>query len=48
MVNATVGWLARRATDWIRVRPGAGRALQRITGGVFLALGLRLELLERH
>ena len=48
IVNATVGWLASRATDWLRVRPGAGRVLQRITGGVFLALGLRLALLERR
>jgi threonine/homoserine/homoserine lactone efflux protein len=48
MVNATVGWLASRATDWIRVRPGRARTLQRVTGGVFVALGLRLALLERH
>jgi threonine/homoserine/homoserine lactone efflux protein len=48
MVNAAVGWLASRATDWIRVRPGPARALQRVTGGVFVALGLRLALLERH
>jgi threonine/homoserine/homoserine lactone efflux protein len=48
IVNATVGWLASRATEWLRVRPGPGRVLQRITGGVFLALGLRLALLERR
>jgi threonine/homoserine/homoserine lactone efflux protein len=48
LVNATVGWLASRATEWIRVRPGSGRALQRISGGVFVALGLRLALLERR
>jgi threonine/homoserine/homoserine lactone efflux protein len=48
MVNATVGWLASRATEWLRVRPGPGRALQCITGGVFVALGLRLALLERR
>ena len=48
MVNATVGWLASRATEWLRIRPGPGRVLQRITGGVFVALGLRLALLERR
>jgi threonine/homoserine/homoserine lactone efflux protein len=48
MVNATVGWLASQATEWLRVRPGPGRALQRITGGVFIALGVRLALLERR
>jgi threonine/homoserine/homoserine lactone efflux protein len=48
LVNATVGWLASRATEWLRVRPGPGRALQRITGGVFIALGVRLALLERR
>jgi threonine/homoserine/homoserine lactone efflux protein len=48
LVNATVGWMASRATEWLRRRPGAGRALQRITGGIFLALGVRLALLERR
>jgi threonine/homoserine/homoserine lactone efflux protein len=48
VVNPTVGWLASRATGWLPVRPGPGRALQRITGGVFVALGVRLALLERR
>ncbi len=36
-------------SSWtLGVRPGPGRALQRITGGVFVALGVRLALLERR
>ncbi|HTN53889.1 MAG TPA: LysE family translocator [Anaeromyxobacter sp.] len=33
---------------WLRTRYGVSRTLERMTGGLFLALGLRLALLERR
>jgi threonine/homoserine/homoserine lactone efflux protein len=33
---------------WLRSRYGAARLLERVTGGLFVALGLRLAVLERR
>jgi len=40
--------VASRLGDWLRSRYGAARLLDRVTGGLFIALGLRLALLERR
>ncbi len=42
LVNLGVAVAASHATQWLRARQAAARALQRLTGGVFIALGLRL------
>jgi threonine/homoserine/homoserine lactone efflux protein len=47
LVNLAVAVTASRATDWLRTRERAGRALQRVTGAVFVGLGLRLALSRR-
>ncbi len=47
IVNVLVALGASRAAAWLR-RPGpAGRALERLTGVVFVALGVRLALARR-
>lgn len=47
-VNLGVAILASRATGWLRRRDREARLLQRITGGVFVALGLRLAAAGRR
>ena len=47
LVNLTVALLASRSTAWIRYRLQSASVLQRISGGVFVALGARLALSER-
>jgi threonine/homoserine/homoserine lactone efflux protein len=39
---------ASRVGAWLRTRYGASRLLERLTGGLFVALGLRLALLGRR
>ena len=39
---------ASRLGAWLRRRNGVSRLLERMTGGLFVALGLRLALLDRH
>ena len=39
---------ASRIGDWLRSRYGVSRLLDRATGGLFLALGLRLALFDRR
>jgi len=41
-VNLGVALLASRATTWLQTRPGPQRVAHRITGAVFVGLGLRL------
>jgi threonine/homoserine/homoserine lactone efflux protein len=40
--------VASRLGDWLRARCGLSRLLDRATGGLFVALGLRLALLDRR
>jgi len=47
LVNLAVAVLASRATVWLR-EGRAARALQRVTGSIFVALGVRLALAERR
>jgi threonine/homoserine/homoserine lactone efflux protein len=47
-VNLGYALLASRLGDWLRRRFRVGLALQRITGAVYLGLGLRLLLPERR
>jgi len=44
LVNLAVATLASRATGWLRSRERGARWLQRLTGAVFVGLGLRLAL----
>jgi threonine/homoserine/homoserine lactone efflux protein len=39
---------AARLGEWLKTRYGVTRLLDRVTGGLFIALGLRLALLERR
>jgi len=39
---------ASRLGDWLKTRYGVSRLLDRATGGLFVALGLRLALLDRR
>jgi threonine/homoserine/homoserine lactone efflux protein len=48
LVNLGYALVASRLGDWLRGRLGASRALDRLTGGVFIALGVRLALLGRR
>jgi threonine/homoserine/homoserine lactone efflux protein len=48
LVNLGVAVLASRATGWLRRRDREARLLQRVTGGVFIALGLRLAAAGRR
>jgi threonine/homoserine/homoserine lactone efflux protein len=47
LVNGGVAWIASSATAWLRRTPGVGKSLQRASGGVFVALGLRLAFQRR-
>lgn len=47
IVNGTVALCFGAAGDWLRQRPGVWRWQQRVTGSLFVALGLRLALVER-
>ncbi len=47
-VNIGVALLSSSAGSWLRTRPGFSRAQAWFTGGVFVALGLRLALTERR
>jgi threonine/homoserine/homoserine lactone efflux protein len=47
VVNLAVAWLAARAGDSMRRRVGPALVLERVTGVVFIALGLRLALQQR-
>jgi threonine/homoserine/homoserine lactone efflux protein len=40
--------VASRVGEWLRTRYGVSRLLDRMTGGLFVALGLRLALLDRR
>jgi threonine/homoserine/homoserine lactone efflux protein len=47
LVNLGYALVASRLGDWLRTRWGATRLLDRMTGVVFLGLGLRLAFLRR-
>ncbi|HTY04730.1 MAG TPA: LysE family translocator [Rhodocyclaceae bacterium] len=42
LIFAAIGWSAGRLGRWLARRPGLGAWLDRIAGGIFVALGLRL------
>jgi len=48
LVNLAVAVLASRATGWLRRRDREARLLQRVAGGVFVALGIRLAVAGRR
>ena len=48
LVNLGVAVLASRATGWLRRRDAQTRMLQRVTGAVFVGLGLRLAAMGRR
>jgi len=48
LVNALVGWLSGSAGRWFRTRAGLTRFLDRATGAIFVALGIRLALVSRN
>jgi threonine/homoserine/homoserine lactone efflux protein len=48
LVNVGVAMLTSRATRWLRGNGRQVAALQRLTGVVFIGLGLRLALSERE
>lgn len=48
LVNLGVAVLASRATGWLREESGAARLLQRVTGSIFIALGVRLAITNRR
>ena len=48
LVNAAVGWLSGSARHWFETRRGWNRTLDRVTGAVFVALGIRLALVSRN
>ena len=47
LVNAVVADVASRATAWLRAQEAASRRLQRLTGAIFVALGVRLAWIRR-
>jgi threonine/homoserine/homoserine lactone efflux protein len=47
-VNAAYALLASRFGGWLRTRFAAANILDRVAGGVFIALGIRLALAERR
>jgi threonine/homoserine/homoserine lactone efflux protein len=47
LVNLAVALAASRVTDWLRARQRASAAMQRVTGAVFVGLGLRLAMARR-
>ena len=48
LVNVAYALLASRLGDWMRARLGASRLLNRLTGGLFVGLGVRLMFAERR
>jgi threonine/homoserine/homoserine lactone efflux protein len=48
LVCVAFALFASRVGAWLRTRHGISRHLDRVTGGLFVALGLRLALLERR
>jgi threonine/homoserine/homoserine lactone efflux protein len=42
LVFGAIGWFAGGLGDWLTRRPALGAWLDRIAGGIFLALGARL------
>lgn len=48
LVNAGVALMASSMGKWLKGRMGATKALQWLTGGVFIGLGVRLAFLQRH
>ena len=48
LVNVAVAVLASGAGTWSRRRFGESPFLRRVTGALFIALGVRLALLERR
>jgi threonine/homoserine/homoserine lactone efflux protein len=42
LIFGAIGWFAGRLGQWLATRPGVGAWLDRIAGGIFVALGLRL------
>jgi len=48
LVNLAVAVLASRATGWLRSRERGARWLQRLTGALFVGLGVRLALAGRR
>ncbi|HEV2852052.1 MAG TPA: LysE family translocator [Thermoanaerobaculia bacterium] len=48
LVNLGVALAASRATTWLRARQRASQAMQRVTGAVFVGLGLRLAMAGRR
>jgi len=46
-VNLAYAALASSAGAWLRQRLGGGRVLDRLAGGLFIALGMRLALARR-
>jgi threonine/homoserine/homoserine lactone efflux protein len=48
LVNLAWALVASRLGDWLRARFGVSRLLGRLTGGLYIALGLRLVLGERR
>ena len=48
LVNVAVALLASRTTLWLRANERRVSLLQRLTGGVFAALGLRLAISDNR
>jgi threonine/homoserine/homoserine lactone efflux protein len=42
LIFGAIGWFAGRVGQWLTSRPSLGAWLDRIAGGIFVALGLRL------
>lgn len=42
VIFGAIGWFAGGLGDWLAQRPAIGAWLDRVTGGVFIALGIRL------
>jgi threonine/homoserine/homoserine lactone efflux protein len=42
LIFGTIGWFAGRLGQWLARRPSIGAWLDRVAGGIFVALGLRL------
>src|SRR5882762_3382991 len=48
LVNVAVALLASRSTAWLRASERRIATLQRLTGGIFVALGLRLAMTDNR
>jgi threonine/homoserine/homoserine lactone efflux protein len=46
-VFGAIAWTSANLGDWLRRSPGAQNAINRVAGGVFVALALRLAVAER-